>query len=194
MTFKTHLAIGALGGLALLELAKLDSGFTFSKDEFMLSLPFILLGSVLPDIDEPRSFIGQKLPIISHFSSSIFGHRGLTHFLIIAIALFISAFYLPQFAIYLNGLAFGILCHHIGDLLTPSGIKSYFFPFSFGKLTHTFRLLPKFLAIKTGSNVELKIILPLILLGVAYLGYQNFGENLEIKEMIKIIENTLHSI
>ena len=40
MTFKTHLAIGALGGLALLELAKLDSSFAFGKDEFILSLPF----------------------------------------------------------------------------------------------------------------------------------------------------------
>ena len=49
----------------------------------------ILFGSVLPDIDEPRSFIGRKLWFISYFINKAFKHRTVTHYLIFSIPFFI---------------------------------------------------------------------------------------------------------
>lgn len=47
-----------------------------------ISVPLVsgvLIGSVLPDIDESRSYIGKRIPFLSRPVNLLFGHRGLTH-------------------------------------------------------------------------------------------------------------------
>lgn len=53
-------------------------------------IPGALLTSLLPDIDHPRSLLGQRLRWISVPIARAFGHRGFTHSLL-AVA---GAFYL----------------------------------------------------------------------------------------------------
>ena len=76
MLAKSHIALGLLGGLGASYLIH------DQLHNSIILLPLVVLGSVLPDIDEPRSFIGRKFPVISHIVSLSFTHRGFTHFFI----------------------------------------------------------------------------------------------------------------
>ncbi len=128
---------------------------------FIIFYLSVIVGSLLPDIDEPGSYIGRKLPIFSHIFSMFITHRGFTHYLIIPIMFLIWSYYTKDMSIKIAiyGLALGIFAHDCGDLLTRGGIKGFFFPF-FRK--HTFGLLPKPLRFYTGSIVEFIVVLLLI--------------------------------
>lgn len=166
---KSHISLGLIGGICAYPLAQ-KCGIA---KEFYLSLllPLILLGSLLPDIDEPKSFIGRKFPLISRIFSISFSHRGFTHFLIFPLifvavgAILAHEIITPCFF----ALSYGIFLHQIGDMMTISGIPHYFFPLSRKKAV----LLPQFLRFRTGSIAE-KIILiciltPLIALSALYI-------------------------
>lgn len=47
----------------------------------------VALGSLLPDIDEPNSLLGEKTLGVSNLIQSIFGHRGFTHSLCFVVLL-----------------------------------------------------------------------------------------------------------
>lgn len=174
MTFKTHLAIGALGAMGFVSATNTDNSV------YIFGL--ILFGSVLPDIDEPRSFISRKFPLISRLTTLFFEHRGPTHFLFIPVLLFISWAVFGQIA--LGALGFGMLMHHVGDLLTPSGICGYFYPF---KRRFVMRILPKNYAIKTGSRLELNVVLPAILALDGVLGMQILGFDIDMAKILGIV-------
>lgn len=156
MTFRSHIALGAIGGLLV---AQIPAIHNVSPNFYAQYLPFIVLGSIFPDIDEPRSFIGRKLPGISHLVSLTFTHRGFTHFLICPILLAVLAgFFLDQGRFYIYALSFGMFMHQIGDMITKSGIPYYFYPFKLKAV-----LLPKKLRFKTGGMIEWVIFLFLLL-------------------------------
>ena len=82
----------------------------FGLLSFVLNIKVSILGfifSVLPDIDNPSSIIGQMFPKISTFLFERFGHRGLTHSIIPLIILGIAALYnadlLELFLAYFSG-------------------------------------------------------------------------------------------
>lgn len=154
MTFKSHIALGIIGGLSLgyfTPIGELNHYYT-------AMMPLIGLGSVMPDIDEPKSFIGKKLPGISHLISFTFTHRGFTHFLICPLLIaVIAGLFLNEARFYVYALTFGMFMHQVGDMLTKSGIPYYFFPFK-GRAV----LLPRALRFYTGGIVE-RIILVVIL-------------------------------
>lgn len=78
------------------------------------------LGSLLPDIDHPQSWVGRKLPFLSHPIAALCGHRGVTHSLLaISVALLVMA---SQPGWMANALALGYLSHLAADSLTPSGV------------------------------------------------------------------------
>lgn len=154
MTFKSHIALGVIGGLSLGYFTPIGE----LKNYYTMMLPLVALGSIMPDIDEPRSFIGRKLPGISHLISLTFTHRGFTHFLICPLLVtIIAGLFLNEARFYVYALAFGIFMHQVGDMLTKSGIPYYFFPFK-GRAV----LLPKALRFYTGGVIE-KIILIAVL-------------------------------
>lgn len=102
------------------------------------------VGGLLPDIDHPTSKIGRKVPLISGFINTLFGHRGFTHTILATILfsymLFLLAGVIPNGfrGYYLPlalGLSVGYVSHLLLDMLTVSGIP-LFYPFS----NHTFRL------------------------------------------------------
>ena len=129
----------------------------------VLQHPFMLMavivGSLLPDIDEKGSYIGRKLFFISGIFKDLgIEHRGFTHFLIIPLSIMLIA-YLAMDGGWLFWLGFGILMHDVGDLLTKGGIESFFFPLFEGRRAG---LLPRKYRFRTFSFTE-KIVIFILL-------------------------------
>ncbi len=86
-------------------------------------LGLAILGSLLPDIDHPKSWLGKRLRPISSGVASALGHRGVTHS---AVAVAACAWALlrggaPHWVV--DPLAVGYLSHLAADLLTPGGLR-----------------------------------------------------------------------
>lgn len=87
------------------------------------SLALVALGSLLPDVDHPASFVGRRLRLISYPLARAVGHRGFTHSLI-AVALCCAALASHGAGRAVTGpLSVGILAHLAADLLTPRGLR-----------------------------------------------------------------------
>ncbi|MGY0162463.1 metal-dependent hydrolase [Edwardsiella tarda] len=91
-------------------------------------IPGALLTSLLPDIDHPRSLLGQRLRWISVPIARAFGHRGFTHSLLaIGGALYLLNHEWPSTtwgipADALQAMIIGYLSHLLADMLTPAGV------------------------------------------------------------------------
>lgn len=90
-------------------------------------VPSAILTCLLPDIDHPRSLLGQRLSWISKPIARLCGHRGFTHSLL-AVLIALTLFYLkvPESSVIpgdaLQGLVLGYLSHILADMLTPAGV------------------------------------------------------------------------
>jgi inner membrane protein len=162
MTAKGHLVLNipiATGSLFLLENYYLE--YNLSRELIVVYIIATIFGSLLPDIDEPESYIGRKIPIFSNFLSIFISHRGITHYLCVPLFfLVIGIFQSNEFySTLFIGLSIGILSHDIGDMLTKGGIIGFFFPI----LPNTkIVLLPNFLRFYTNSITEYFIIIIII--------------------------------
>ncbi|MXP48962.1 metal-dependent hydrolase [Pantoea sp. Eser] len=90
-------------------------------------VPSALLTCLLPDIDHPKSLLGQRLRWLSHPIARAFGHRGFTHSLLaVAAGLWLFQLNLPAESPIppdvLQGLTLGYLSHIVADMLTPTGV------------------------------------------------------------------------
>ena len=92
-------------------------------------VPSAILTCLLPDIDHPKSFLGQRLSWISKPIARAFGHRGFTHSLL---AVGLGIWGLAQFqapgplsGVMKDALIVGYLSHLLGDWLTPAGIPLF---------------------------------------------------------------------
>lgn len=86
-------------------------------------LALVIAGSLLPDIDHPKSWVGRHTRPVSTALASTLGHRGLTHsaFAVIGLsALLLRAGYRPG---WVSALAVGYLSHLAADMLTPKGLR-----------------------------------------------------------------------
>ncbi|WP_392588583.1 metal-dependent hydrolase [Serratia ureilytica] len=90
-------------------------------------IPAALLTSLLPDIDHPKSVLGQRLRWLAIPIARAFGHRGFTHSLL-AIAGGMALFQLdvprswPIPADALHAMIIGYFSHLLADMLTPAGV------------------------------------------------------------------------
>lgn len=115
----------------------------------------ILIGSILPDIDEPHSLIGSKLSFISYQINIVFGHRTITHNIFIGIIISIIGLLLNINIII--GIGLGIIIHILSDSITKGGINGGLFPLTSNNTK--FVLLPYSLRFKVGGIVELCILI-----------------------------------
>ncbi|MHC1750653.1 MAG: metal-dependent hydrolase [Cellulosilyticaceae bacterium] len=122
MNYKAHL----VGGIAF------GAGTLYTTHRFGIALTPILviggatIGSILPDIDHPKSFLGRRIPLIPKLIYRTVGHRTLTHSLLFALAIsFLIRTFNNPLAI---GVLAGIVSHILLDMLTPQGV-SYLYPF-----------------------------------------------------------------
>ncbi len=93
------------------------------------TIPAALASALLPDLDHPKSVLGQRLPWISKPLSRLFGHRGFTHSLLaVAAAVWGLNQSLPPDTLPMgvkDALIVGYLSHLLGDWLTPAGIPLF---------------------------------------------------------------------
>lgn len=131
--------------------------------ETMVFTSTVVAGALFPDIDEPGSYIGRKLwflawpiKILAQFIP-MFRHRGATHFLIIPLMLMLLSYFIEN--IMLTAFAVGWIAHTVGDMLTVTGIRGYFYPIL---PDARIRLLPEPIAFQTGGIIEGLLIFGLI--------------------------------
>lgn len=176
MLFRSHLAVSSL---VLLPLAVNQSN---NEIELITYLSVGLIGALAPDIDEPESFVGKRVPIVSHIIKMLFKHRGVVHSLISIPFIIFMIFVINGLLLTLSrdilisfnvGLFFiiGWSLHLLEDSFSKSGIK-WFLPFnnkSFksGKIL-TFINKKLDFSYKTGSMYE-HLILGVALLMLAYM-------------------------
>jgi len=128
------------------------------KDSQLMIIAFIgtFIGAILPDIDEPNSYIGRKFIFFSEvLKLSGIKHRTYTHsiffpFVVAFLGLFHPIFYF---------IAFGAFMHIIEDFLTNSGVP-LFYPFIKEKFGLRF--------FNTGSIFEYLFVLGSIIAFVLY--------------------------
>jgi len=149
MRYKTHIVTSLTAGFALMEVTPLPLSV-------MLGVG-ILIGSTLPDIDEPESYIGRRTLGVSNVIKAMFGHRGFTHSLLATLLVAIPYFIFHH--LFFLGIALGYLFHIVGDMLSVTGVP-LFHPFSKKKVA-----IPLY---KTGGIRE-HILLGLSVIAFIYL-------------------------
>lgn len=118
MNSRTHLLIAMLAGWLYFRFFDI---FTFEQ-KFLFAL-FLIIGALLPDIDNPHTSMGKKHKIIS----SVTSHRGVLHAIWIpVIALAVALMPINNLFIFVKaslfGLAIGYLSHLIADMFTLVGV------------------------------------------------------------------------
>jgi len=145
MLFHTHVLFGITSFLVLKDY--------FSGGNELIFFLLVLLGSVLPDIDEYRSKIKQWSGFIGSIITFFTKHRGIFHSFLFALLLsFVVMFVWNHY--YASALFIGYLTHLIADSLTPMGIP-VLYPFSEFKVRGP---------IKVGSIGEWVILIGLVVL------------------------------
>lgn len=133
-------------------------------------LTFLIVGSLLPDIDHPRSFLSRQPYLFKRTSrgvSNFVTHRGIVHSLL---AVLIAAAVVWVIAMFYHWETLAVACFFLGfvshlsaDSLNPTGIK-WLQPFNKAKVKD---------GIRTGSATEklffsLTVVIILIILYLEY--------------------------
>jgi inner membrane protein len=112
----SHIALGAAAWLVAaprLGMPPLDPA----------ALGLAVLGALLPDIDHPKSWVGQRLRPVSALCARIFGHRGMTHSLV-AVGGCTALLLRQDVPLAVTApLVVGYISHLAADLLTPAGLR-----------------------------------------------------------------------
>lgn len=119
MKYRTHITLTLAVGLPLM---------AASGEVSLLNGCALGIGSLLPDIDHPSSFLGKRNKIASGITNKTLGHRGGTHSLLGAVVVFILGT-IVQFH-YLSApgqnvtfwLMLGYLMHLVEDSFSKEGI------------------------------------------------------------------------
>lgn len=147
--FKTHLLISLL--LSILT-------FKFFPINTIIFFLIVCIAGSFPDIDLPRSAIGNLTRPFSDIINLFFGHRTITHSIFLPLIVFGV---LTYFNLMIYGLAFliGYFGHLIADALSHEGIN-LFHPFPGLKLKGFIRV---------GGFIEYTLFL--LLLGLVIYGF-----------------------
>ena len=86
-------------------------------------LGMVVAGSLLPDIDHPKSWVGRRTRPISTALAAALGHRGITHSAIAVIGLVLLLLHAGYRRGSVSALAIGYLSHLGADMLTPKGLR-----------------------------------------------------------------------
>ncbi|KQN61846.1 metal-dependent hydrolase [Erwinia sp. E602] len=155
-------------------------------------IPAALLTCLLPDIDHPKSLLGQRLAWLSKPIARAFGHRGFTHSLL-AVAGGVMLLQTPLPAGWLipadafQGLVLGYLSHIVADMLTPAGVPLLW------PCRWRFRLP----ILRSQKGNQLERVLCLALVGYAMWfppGVAPFGQNGWASGMVSSVQNSVSSL
>jgi inner membrane protein len=116
-----HIAVGLFVCLGLDFLL-----FDFNIIESVLYYVSVILGSLLPDIDTPKSYLGHKFKLLSTVINKAFGHRTATHSILVITVLFFISVIIFGMNTFLVGLTLGSLLHTLGDMTTSYGVSAVY--------------------------------------------------------------------
>ncbi|MCM3716616.1 metal-dependent hydrolase [Alkalihalobacillus oceani] len=129
MTASTHQLTGLLFGLAAISLFQLFPPSFGNLTEAGVFFVLVLFGSLLPDMDTPKSRLGAKVPLISYPLFWLFGHRTWSHSLLFVIITAVTGFLVGlvlHFPYYISlGISIGVLSHVIGDYFFDGGVPLF---------------------------------------------------------------------
>ncbi len=80
-------------------------------------------GSLLPDLDHPKSWVGHRLRPFSTVAAGILGHRGVTHSAVAVLALGVLLLHAGYRRNAVSALVVGYMSHLAADMLTPQGLR-----------------------------------------------------------------------
>jgi inner membrane protein len=86
-------------------------------------LGLAVAGSLLPDLDHPKSWVGRRVWPLSRIIAAILGHRGITHSAIAVAGMAALLLYAGTREAWVDALVVGYLSHLAADLLTPRGLR-----------------------------------------------------------------------
>ena len=87
MQYKTHVTTSLALGLPLI---------VSSQQLSALNVWALLVGCLLPDIDQPTSFLGKRNRLVSGVTHKTLGHRGGTHSLLGLVIVFVMVDFFSQ--------------------------------------------------------------------------------------------------
>jgi inner membrane protein len=137
MMYKTHIASSLAVGAGIANIIAIPFSIGYVAG--------LTLGSLLPDIDEPNSYLGRRSLGISYLIHKKLGHRGLTHSLAAWIVFSVYCCILPNS--FTLGLSMGYLFHIIGDFFSVTSVP-LLSPF------HEYRPQKMLFSYRTGSFTE----------------------------------------
>jgi inner membrane protein len=122
-----------------------------------VSLGLVVAGSLLPDIDHPKSWVGRRTWPVSTAIASALGHRGITHSALAVVGLTMVLLHAGYRRGGVSALAVGYLSHLGADMLTPQGLR----------LAWPLRGIWAFPLCRTDSGME-SVVVALIVGGVGW--------------------------
>ncbi|MBB3905825.1 metal-dependent hydrolase [Anoxybacteroides rupiense] len=116
MRYHTHVVTSLCIGAAIASQTSLPFTISYTAG--------IIAGSLLPDIDEPKSYVGRRSLGAAQKVKQAFGHRGMTHSLFVwaVLALIIM---LESPSVFARGLVLGYLLHILEDFLSVQGVPLF---------------------------------------------------------------------
>ncbi len=131
-------------------------------DYLAIYLIGLVVGSLLPDIEESHSYIGRKAVWLSSRLNKAIGHRKITHRITVYIPIFFISYYMSLNSnsyvyIFLIGFSLGSILHSLEDCLTDGGVSEAMKPF-----IKNFVLLKREWRFNTNGKFENFIYYPII--------------------------------
>lgn len=151
------------------------------------------LGALLPDIDEPNSFIGRRTRGVSDLIHAVFDHRGMTHSLVgiafTSILMLLLANFTPIPFITALCVVFGYCLHIIEDSFSVSGVK-WLLPFSKKRYQSGFHVI----SYRTGGWAEMGVFLiSVILIGIEMKWFGMKHLQLPNENILAVVLDTINS-
>ena len=156
MLAKTHL-LSALVVASLPLVFGYETSYDTNAILYFLAVSF---GALIPDIDEHKSYIGKRLLFISFPIKTFFGHRTITHNLILPLfGVILSIVWVKSFLWF--GFFLGVIVHILGDAMTGN-VKGALLP-----IRDKFYILPKKMIFSVGGPIEYVMLYTLVLALIA---------------------------
>lgn len=149
MTYKTHI----IGGTALAVLVH-KYGLNMPELEMIGYYTGAMIGSLLPDLDHPNSWISRNTFIL-YYPFHKLGHRKATHSLLAVILLLIVLSLFFGINNIVLGIVLGYLSHLILDMFNPLGV-----PLLYPLIKDKYKIGK----IRTGESGEYIVVVLLIIL------------------------------
>lgn len=116
MMARSHVVVGAAAWLVA-------APFMHAASFDPVYLGMAIIGSLLPDIDHPKSWVGRRTRPISTAIAGALGHRGVTHSVVAVAAVSLLLIHAGYRRGGVVALAVGYLSHLAADMLTPQGLR-----------------------------------------------------------------------